>query len=64
MFYTSLLRQRRDSAMALSWCIKHGAFPGKTHAKRVEQAERAVARLEALVLAERAAALRVDEKRK
>lgn len=33
-FYTSLLKQRKDSKMALVWCLEHGVFP-KKKAERV-----------------------------
>lgn len=28
-FYTSLLRQKKNSDMAMKWCIEHGLFPGQ-----------------------------------
>jgi len=29
IFYTTLLKQRSDSKMAITWCLEHGVFPKK-----------------------------------
>lgn len=29
-FYTSLLRQKPHSQIAINWCIQHGLFPGQS----------------------------------
>lgn len=30
LFYTSLLKQNKNSAMAIKWCKEHGLFPDQT----------------------------------
>lgn len=34
IFYTSLLKQNKNSMMALKWCLEHGVF-SKSKAERV-----------------------------
>ena len=33
MFYESLLEEKKDSPMALKWCLEHGCFSYKTSLK-------------------------------